>query len=89
MGTRRLQRIPDTEICRLYLANECRQLIGLRAGLYDKEVLAVLARNGVALRSREEAKALAAAAATRTRMKGTLRLKQRDPAVGSDPVPPG
>lgn len=47
-------------------------MIALRAGLYDAEVLDVLRRNGVPIRSAAEVRALASAA--RRRYLGTLKL---------------
>lgn len=77
MGSVRRQRITDAGICRLYRNGEARGLIALRAGLYDAEVVAVLMRNGVPLRTQQEAAALAGAA--RRRHLGRLRLKNGTP----------
>ena len=59
MGTWRRQRIPDSEIVSRYLAGEGRVAIGIRAKLWDHEVVAVLQANGVTLRTMKEAAALA------------------------------
>ena len=59
MGTWRRQKISDEEICRRYQAGEGRVAIGLRAGLWDQEVVAVLQRHGVTLRTMKEAAVLA------------------------------
>jgi len=74
MGSRRRQRISDAGICRLYRNGESRAAICLAAGLYDAEVVAVLARNGVPIRTPAEARELGRAA--RLRHTGRLRLKQ-------------
>lgn len=74
MGTRRRQKISDAGICRLYGKGEPRYLIGLAADLHDAEVVDVLIRNGVRLRTPDEARLLAQAARART--VGTLKLKR-------------
>jgi hypothetical protein len=53
MGTGRRQKISDAGICRLYAKGQPRYLIGLAAGLHDAEVVEVLIRNGVRLRTQE------------------------------------
>jgi hypothetical protein len=73
MGTGRRQKISDAGICRLYAKGQPRYLIGLAAGLHDAEVVEVLVRNGVRLRTQEEARELAQAARCRTI--GRLKLK--------------
>lgn len=75
MGTRRSQRISDAEICRLYREGQPRNMIGLKARLYDPEIIEILARNGVALRTRQESLLLSV-----RQRKGTLKLS--NPAVG-------
>jgi len=70
-------KISESAICSLYRAGAPRGEICIRAGLYDRELLAVLRANGVALRSDAEARALASA--SRRRHFGTLTLK---PAAG-------
>lgn len=73
MGSRRRRRLSDSAICKLYVVDgEPRSMIALRAGLYDAEVLDVLRRNGVSIRSPAEVRALASAA--RRRHVGTLKL---------------
>ena len=74
MGTHRHQKISDAGICRLYAKGESRHVIGLASGLYDAEVVDVLIRNGVRLRTEAEARELARIA--RNRHLGTLRLKR-------------
>lgn len=60
MGTWRRQKISDEEIVRRYQEDgEGRVAIGLRAGLWDHEVVAVLQRHGVTIRTAKEAAALA------------------------------
>jgi hypothetical protein len=73
MGTGRRQKISDAGICRLYAKGQPRYLIGLAAGLHDAEVVDVLIRNGVSLRTMDEARTLAQEARRRTI--GRLKLK--------------
>lgn len=75
MGTRRASRLSDSAICAAYRANEARDLIAMRAGLLDREILEILRRNGVQLRDHAQSRALAAAAVRRHF--GTLKLKRR------------
>lgn len=74
MGTRRASRLSDSAICAAYRAGDARDLIAMRAGLLDREVVEVLRRNGVQLRDLAQVRALAAAAVRRHF--GTLRLKR-------------
>lgn len=55
------------EVCKLYAEGFSRTEIGWRGRLYDAEVLAILQRNGVQLRSHADARALSAARRERTR----------------------
>jgi hypothetical protein len=73
MGSLRRQRISDAGICRLYRNGESRAAICLAAGLYDAELVALLVRNGVPIRTQGEARDLARA--SRLRRSGKLRLK--------------
>lgn len=59
MGTIRKQLISDMEVCRLYREGFSRTEIGWRARLYDAEVRAILARNGVPLRTPADSQAMA------------------------------
>jgi predicted nucleic acid-binding protein len=74
MGTFRKPQLNDFEICRRYGAGESRCTIGLAAKLLDHEVLEVLRRNGVRLRSTEEIK--------RARARRTVRFAR--PAALAD-----
>lgn len=78
MGTRRRQKISDAAICALYRGGASRYEVCIRAGLYDRELLAVLRINGVPLRSDAEARALAAA--SRRRHLATLTIPPKVPA---------
>lgn len=69
MGTRREPKLSDSAICALYRGGMSRYDICLRAGIYDRELLATLAANGEPMRTPAEARNLA----TRQRL-GTLRL---------------
>jgi hypothetical protein len=51
MGSLRRQLISDAEICRRYRDNEALSTIGKRAGLWTSDLLAVLTRNGMPIRS--------------------------------------
>jgi hypothetical protein len=74
VGSFRKSRLTEAGICRCYVSGISRREICLRSGLYDAEVIEVLTRNGVPLRTPAEAQALAVAARKRTI--GTLRLKR-------------
>jgi hypothetical protein len=67
MGTFRVAQLSESAICKLYVDGFSRTEIGWRARLYDREVLAILERNGVQLRSHADARALSAARRERTR----------------------
>lgn len=61
MGTRRVQRLSDSEICTAYRGGMSRYDICLRARIYDRELAEVLRRNGVALRGDAEWRAISEA----------------------------
>jgi hypothetical protein len=75
MGSLRRPRLYDAEICRLYLAGEARDLIGMKSGLWDREICDVLKRNGVPLRDDAENRAIALR--NRQRYKSTLGMVKR------------
>jgi hypothetical protein len=74
MGSLRRQLLSDMAVCAAYRAGESRFALCLRAGLLDRELAEVLKRNGVAVRSDAEARALGEAkrAAYRARRKQRL-----------------
>jgi hypothetical protein len=59
MGTRRVQMLTDSVICRLYQNGHSRLDIGLKAKLYDPEVCAILRANGIPLRNNAEGQRIA------------------------------
>jgi hypothetical protein len=59
MGSLRRPKLSDSAICLLYGAGMSRYDICLRAGLVERELTETLKRNGVALRSDAEWRALA------------------------------
>lgn len=67
MGSFRIPRLSEMEVCKLYAEGFSRTEIGWRGRLYDAEVLAILQANGVPLRSHADARALSAARRERTR----------------------
>jgi hypothetical protein len=69
VGSFRIPQLSDLAICKLYADGFSRTEIGWRAKLYDREILAILERNGVPLRSHADARALSAARRERTREK--------------------
>jgi hypothetical protein len=71
MGSLRRQLISDSEICRRFADGEALAAIGKRAGLWTSELLAVLTRNGMPMRSPGEINK----AKGRRPYTGTLTLK--------------
>jgi hypothetical protein len=69
MGSRRTPRLSESAICRAYEAGQSRADICMRAAIYDRELLAILRRNGVPPRTHCEIKAIS----NRKRL-GTLAL---------------
>jgi hypothetical protein len=67
MGSFRIPALSDLAVCKLYAEGFSRTEIGWRARLYDREILAILERNGIPLRSHADARALSAARRERTR----------------------
>jgi hypothetical protein len=60
MGTKRVPKLSESTICALYRSGLSRYDVCLRAGIYDRELLAILAANGEPMRTRGEALNLAA-----------------------------
>lgn len=75
MGSRRTPRLSDSAVCRLYAGGEARFTLGMRAGLTDYELVALLRRNGIPLRDDAEARELATK--SRARWKSTMRMRVR------------
>lgn len=75
MGSLRKARITESEMCRLYQAGAARDLVGMKAGLWDREVCDILRKNGVPLRDDAESRAIAIR--SRQKHKSTLRMVKR------------
>lgn len=75
MGTFRRPKLSDSSICRLYREGEARFTLCMLAGITDYELAACLKRNGVAIRTDAEWKAIARA--SRARWKSNARMTQR------------
>jgi hypothetical protein len=82
MGSLRSPRLSESAICASYIAGESRFTLCLRARLYDRELVEVLKRNGVPLRSDAEWRAISEARREAYRQRRKLRL-----AIGPAQVP--
>lgn len=72
MGTFKVSRLSDDEVCARYLAGESRTLIALRCRMPDQHVRDVLAHCGIPLRAPSEVRAMTAQA----RYIGSRRLRR-------------
>lgn len=86
MGTLKVSRLSDAEICALYASGQGRVEIGLRAGLSEPAIKAILLRNGVVLRTPTEARQLAADRRTRWRLLPRDRVAVASVRSSRDPV---
>jgi hypothetical protein len=77
MPSLRRPRLSEMTICSMYLAGRPRAHICLAAGVYDAELVALLKRNGVPLRSDAEAREIAIANRERWKSTGRARIRHR------------
>jgi len=70
MGSFRIPRLSEMEICKLYSEGFSRTELGWRSRQYDREIIEILQRNGVPLRTSADSQALARA--RRLRLKAQL-----------------
>lgn len=75
MGSLRRSKLSHSAICAAYVGGEARDVVGMRAGLVDREVCDILRQNGIPLRN--DAEAAAIAVRSRARWKSTLRMVKR------------
>jgi hypothetical protein len=61
VGSFRTARLSEMEVCRLYVEGFSRTEIGWRSRQYDREIIEILQRNGVPLRTSTDSQALARA----------------------------
>lgn len=77
MGSLGVPRMSESAICAAYRAGATRTDICLQARIYGRELLDVLKRNGVPLRTDAECKALSAARRAVCRERQRQRLQSR------------
>lgn len=75
MGTFREPKLSESAMCSLYTGGLARYDICLRAGILDRELVAILKRNGVPLRGDREFRRLAVE--SRARYQSTERMTNR------------
>lgn len=77
MGTFKVSRLSDEEVCARYAAGESRTLIALKCKMPDQHVRNVLLHYGIALRTPEQVKSMIGAArnvGSRRRKRNALSL---------------
>ena len=79
MGTLRRPRLSESAICAMYRAGQTRAHICLAAGIYDGELIVLLNRNGVPLRSDAEAREISTRSRERWKSTGRARIRHRRP----------